>query len=189
MAYNQGSRGNWRGPRSANRGYPGEGIWGDRDYPGEDLQGYGPSGGWVERPPYAPSGVTLEPTGPEFAGQGVYGDLVNWRPDDRGSRDYRGVGPRGYQRSNERIREEIHERLTDDPYVDPTDVEVQVQDGIVTLSGAIPDRAMKRRTEDDVAAIRGVRDVRNLLRTGDGSQQSGSPTGSTERTIPRASRR
>jgi osmotically-inducible protein OsmY len=39
---------------------------------------------------------------------------------------YAGRGPRGYRRSDERIREDINDRLTDDWYIDASDVEVIV---------------------------------------------------------------
>src|SRR5690349_12724835 len=61
-----------------------------------------------------------------------------------------GKGPKGYVRRDESIQEEIHEMLTRDEQVDATDVEVQVVSGVVTLSGSVPDRQMKYRTEEMV---------------------------------------
>lgn len=77
---------------------------------------------------------------------------------------YRGRGPRGYVRSDERIRENVCERLTVDRYVDATDIEVSVAEGIVTLSGTVDNRAEKRLAEDAVDTVPGVRDVDNRLR-------------------------
>src|SRR5256885_12501149 len=45
-----------------------------------------------------------------------------------------GRGPKGYRRSDERIREEVMERLTFSPDIDASDVEVEVQDGVVSRS-------------------------------------------------------
>jgi osmotically-inducible protein OsmY len=75
-----------------------------------------------------------------------------------------GRGPRGYIRSDERIREEVNERLTADRYVDATEIEVSVEEGIVTLTGKVDNRAEKRLAEDCVDDVSGVRDVNNLLR-------------------------
>lgn len=77
-----------------------------------------------------------------------------------------GKGPSGYTRSDERIREDVCDRLTDDPYVDATNIEVAVQGGEVTLSGRVDRRADKRRAEDIAERISGVREVNNRLRIG-----------------------
>ena len=76
---------------------------------------------------------------------------------------HRGRGPRGYIRSDERIREEVNERLTEDRYVEATEIEVSVEEGIVTLTGKVDNRAEKRLAEDCVDDVSGVRDVNNLL--------------------------
>jgi hypothetical protein len=90
-----------------------------------------------------------------------------------GSRDdFRGRGPRGYQRSSERIFEDVCEALTEDPAVDASDIEVVVQKGIVTLRGSVSDRRQKRRAEDVAEEAHGVRDVRNQLEIGDGEMLS-----------------
>lgn len=73
-------------------------------------------------------------------------------------------GPRGYRRSDERVREDACELLTDDERIDASNVEVAVQDGEVTLSGAVNSRAQQRRAEDVVAELSGVKDVHNRLR-------------------------
>lgn len=77
---------------------------------------------------------------------------------------YRGRGPKGFQRSDERIREMVCERLEDHDAVDASDIEVMVSGGEVTLTGHVPDRQMKRMAEDVAESIPGVRDVNNDLK-------------------------
>lgn len=77
---------------------------------------------------------------------------------------YRGRGPKNYQRSDERIREDVCERLERDDRVDASDLEVLVDGGIVTMSGTVQDREMKRRAEDLAESCGGVRDVQNQIR-------------------------
>jgi len=77
---------------------------------------------------------------------------------------YAGRGPRNYQRSDERIREEVNERLTDDPRVDASDIEVEVRNGEVTLRGRVEERRDKRTAEEVIENLPGVKDVKNELR-------------------------
>jgi osmotically-inducible protein OsmY len=79
---------------------------------------------------------------------------------------YAGRGPRGYRRSDERIREDVNERFTDDWRVDASDIEVSVDNGVVTLAGRVGSRAEKRRAEDVAESVSGVTDVSNQLRVG-----------------------
>jgi osmotically-inducible protein OsmY len=80
------------------------------------------------------------------------------------TRDSRwGRGPKGYQRSDTRIHEEVCDRLTFSD-VDAENVEVTVSNGEVTLSGTVRDRQDKRRAEDLAEEIPGVRDVHNSIR-------------------------
>lgn len=77
---------------------------------------------------------------------------------------YAGQGPRGYQRSDDRIKEDVCERLTQHGNIDATNIEVSVSNGEVTLRGTVENRDMKRRAEDAVESVSGVQDVRNELR-------------------------
>lgn len=77
---------------------------------------------------------------------------------------HRGKGPKNYKRSDERIREEILDRLTDDPYVDASEIEVSVQAGEVSLAGIVDARSAKRRSEDIVESVAGVTHVENRLK-------------------------
>jgi hypothetical protein len=79
---------------------------------------------------------------------------------------YVGRGPRGYQRSRERLLEDVNEALTRDPDLDPTDIDVQVEGDEVTLLGRVASRRDRRHAEDLAAAVPGVRDVQNRLRVG-----------------------
>ena len=90
---------------------------------------------------------------------------------------YAGRGPKDYQRSDERIREEISDRLTDDHRVDATEISVQVSGGQVTLSGSVMDREQKRQAEDVVERVSGVREVTNNIRVSTGSSQPGTGKG------------
>jgi hypothetical protein len=75
-----------------------------------------------------------------------------------------GLGPRGYQRADERIYEEVCERLTYDPDVDASDIEVIVSSGQVTLLGTVSDRRQKYNAEDAIEFIAGVRDIQNRIK-------------------------
>jgi osmotically-inducible protein OsmY len=78
--------------------------------------------------------------------------------------EHRGRGPKGYKRSDGRIEEDVNDRLTDDPYLDASDIEVSVKDGEVTLSGLVGRREDKRRAEDLAELVSGVGNVQNNLR-------------------------
>lgn len=84
--------------------------------------------------------------------------------DMRSAEHHRGRGPKGYQRSDERIREDVNDRLTDDPHVDASEIDVSVQNREVTLSGTVKSRFEKRHAEDLVESISGVSHVQNNLR-------------------------
>ena len=77
---------------------------------------------------------------------------------------FAGRGPQGYKRSDERIKEDVNETLTQDPDIDPTNIQVEVQNGEVTLKGTVSDREAKRRAEDIADSCPGVREVQNQLR-------------------------
>jgi osmotically-inducible protein OsmY len=83
-------------------------------------------------------------------------------------RGYRGQGPRGYKRSDERISDEVHERLTEDAWLDASDISVTVLAGEVTLSGTVENREAKHRAERIVEDITGVIHVQNNLRRASG---------------------
>lgn len=77
---------------------------------------------------------------------------------------YAGRGPKGYQRSDERLRDEVCDRLTADPDIDASEITVTVQDCEVTFEGTIPNRSMKRGAEECAEEVSGVRQVHNRLR-------------------------
>jgi osmotically-inducible protein OsmY len=75
-----------------------------------------------------------------------------------------GRGPKNYRRSDERIREDICDRLTVHPDVDASDLEVRVDNGIVTISGSVESRHEKRIAELIADDTLGVDDVENQLK-------------------------
>ena len=83
-------------------------------------------------------------------------------PEEPGS--FAGLGPRGWRRPDERIAEEIVQRLTDADWLDASDVEVEVSDGVVTLAGEVETREERRAAEEIAAEVSGVVDVVDELR-------------------------
>lgn len=140
-------------------------------------QGYGSQG-------YTPEGYGQSGYGPGgragYGGRGSFGSQTGFGQTSMDAsgmtagQSYRGRGPKGYQRSPERLKEDICERLTEAPDVDASEITVQCKDGIVTLEGTVENRQMKHRAEDIVEACSGVRDVENRLRV------VASPSGSGE---------
>ena len=95
-------------------------------------------------------------------------EIASWFGDEDAARrreeDHRGKGPRGYQRSDDRIREDVSDRLSDDPRVDASEIDVTVQSSEVTLAGEVTSKAAKRYAEDCADAVSGVSHVQNNLR-------------------------
>jgi hypothetical protein len=102
----------------------------------------------------------------------AYGGSAYTRMGSYGHGPFSGRGPRGYQRTDDRVREDVCERLTHDPWIDASDVEVTVRAGEVTLSGSVRDRADKRHAEDIAERAFGVREVHNNLRVTGGWENS-----------------
>jgi hypothetical protein len=78
--------------------------------------------------------------------------------------DHRGRGPRGYKRSDQRIQEDVSDRLMDDPRLDASEIQVHVSEGEVTLTGNVGSRADRRRAEDIAESVSGVSYVMNNVR-------------------------
>ena len=97
------------------------------------------------------------------AGTGDWRGQEEWN-DDYWSGPHAGRGPKDYRRSDERIHEDICERLTEHPSIDASDIEVTVGDGDVTLTGRVESRAVKHLTEVMVETVSGVKEVHNQLR-------------------------
>jgi hypothetical protein len=107
-------------------------------------------------------------------GWGGYGRSNDWgmgrRTSDLWSGErytggrFSGRGPKGYRRSDDRILEEVCERLTRHPEIDASEMEVRVVGGEVTLTGGVEDRHMKRLSEDVAEEVSGVTDVHNELK-------------------------
>lgn len=103
-----------------------------------------------------------------------FGRERRYMNDDRG---HRGRGPKNYARSDERINEEVHERLTDDSWLDASNINVSVSGGEVTLSGTVENREAKHRAERIVEDLSGVKHVQNNLRIAETSPLTGSGRG------------
>lgn len=104
--------------------------------------------------------------------------------------EHRGKGPKGYKRSDDRIREDVSEELKEHGDVDASDIEIEVHDGDVTLRGEVRTRREKRLAEECIEGVAGVQDVQNQLRvrtqnsgeSGDDSRKQGGGSQSTSRT-------
>ncbi len=159
-----------------------------REYENRGYQnrGYGDQGSWGQ--PYGDE-YRSQDWSRQFGGRESFGDMYDrerrgpqWNLQNRGR--FFGKGPRNYQRSDQRILEEINDRLTDHPEIDATDIEVKVNSGEVTLSGSVTERYQKRLAEDMVENIGGVKQVHNQIRiqqefsTGTQSQQQRKTAGS-----------
>lgn len=151
--YNQGGQREYR--RDEDRGYVQQGQSSPRD-----QEAYQRNQGYESRDRGMPA------YGPQY-GQGGYtggGQNEDWRTPG----PFTGRGPRGYQRSDERIREEVSDRLSQHGRIDASDMDIQVQNGEVTLGGNANSRDEKRMAEDVAASVPGVSDVNNQIKVKQG---------------------
>ncbi len=94
----------------------------------------------------------------------LYGQASGFDEVSRAAGPRRFTGPKGYQRSDERIREDICEALMQERDIDSGDVSVAVREAHVELTGSVPERRMKHAIEDLADACPGVREVDNRIR-------------------------
>jgi hypothetical protein len=184
------SRDAWREGQSSQRGFSGGGQ--DRDY--EQRSRFDTS--WRPEPWQAgplsqglgrrssDSGTGFDESGESGWGSGRQNYERSFSESGRGGRSsegpHSGRGPKGYQRSDERVREDICDRLTEHGHIDASEIEVTVKNGEVTLNGSVENRQMKHMIEDLVDAVGGVKDVQNHLRVAkseEGSRRESSQNG------------
>jgi HSP20 family molecular chaperone IbpA len=146
-----------------------------------------PGFGYRQRADYTEGGDRYrawnEPWGPWEArperGAGRRHEEPLWeRVKETVKKTFAGKGPKGFTRSDSRILEDVCELLMEHPEVDPTEIEVTVQAGEVTLTGTVTERRQKRLAEDVASEVMGVKDVANRLRVEDPSRAAaaaGSP--------------
>jgi osmotically-inducible protein OsmY len=176
----------WRGYvvpyRYYGPGYRGVGYYGvwylGQEAGAQDFDGGGSAGSSAGRAGEGRWDQGGRRVGWDQAGQG------SWGEGDRGRQrgGYAGRGPKGYQRSDDRIKEDVSDRLTANDQLDASEIEVTVRQAEVTLTGTVPDRESKRLAEDLTERVTGVRDVMNQLRVerearngrhGDGTARQG----------------
>jgi osmotically-inducible protein OsmY len=177
----------WTGRQEGYRGgsfYGGQGYggpgYGRHGYGGQGWRGYGE--GWTGGRREAGYGRGREQDRSWF--DRAADEVSSWFGDEEAEhrrrrdqeRGHYGKGPRGYSRSDDRIREDVNDRLTDDWQIDASEIEVTVSSGEVTLNGTVTGREEKRRAEDIAENVSGVRHVQNNLRL----QSSGTGLPSTE---------
>jgi hypothetical protein len=118
-------------------------------------------------------------------------EVMSWFGDEDAARrrrqDHSGRGPQNYTRSDDRIREDVNDNLTEDWGVDASNVNVTVSNGEVTLDGTVATRLQKRRAEDCAEDVSGVKNVQNNLRvqersTWDRNDRSDTATSSAKST-------
>src|SRR4029453_1306120 len=159
--YGRGYSGRYRNPRETRSPYPDDFGGYGRDY--TERSGYETTGRnrWDYGYPETESGRYYGRSGGYSQGDRGWWDrasdeVASWFGDEEAERrrrmddiqgDYRGRGPRGYTRSDERIEEDINDRLTDHPYLDASNIEVDVANSEVVLSGTVDGRHAKRLAE------------------------------------------
>lgn len=170
-------------------GKTGQDSWRHRDDNRQYTRDFG--GGHAQSDRFAPWGPYNGPDSPQRAGRfnespgngtGVYGapdsydeylrsrtgrsDAGYRNPEPWTASHYpqRGQMPKGYTRSDERIKDDVIERLYHAGGIDLSDISVDVKNGTVALSGTVAHRSLKHRIEDICENCIAVTDVENRIR-------------------------
>ncbi len=146
--------------------------WRRTEAPGSSYGGYGPQGfgGYGTR-----GGNYGSVSSGRWMGEGYGGpsaeetrsgryDFGRWGTVGRAGRGPQEHWPKSYTRSDERIREDLYERIVHHSYIDASDVAIAVSDGRVTLEGTVPERHMKHDIENIADECPGVKDIDNRIR-------------------------
>ena len=161
-----------RGPMGVS-GRPEPRFGDDRGRYGSEPGSYGGSMGGMDHRPARFSEPGQPHRQPSHEGQAGGA----WNAPKSEPRPFAGKGPKGYVRADARMHEDICEHLSEG-HVDASDIEVTVADGVVRLSGSVPDKHTKRYAEDIAEECRGVKSVENELRVVKASDRAGTTAAS-----------
>jgi hypothetical protein len=102
---------------------------------------------------------------PHYKGTEHYGIEGEWSRNPHYSfYNYSGRGPKDWTRSDERIREDLNERLAQDPWIDASEINVEVKNSEITLKGSVEGRDARRRADEIAESVVGATQVHNHLR-------------------------
>lgn len=176
-------RAGWQGDDAQDFGgqHPSHRAWGSRNFgsqrrfdeasdrrPGGGMDAFGDGGRMAASGGYGAYGGYGIPAGGER-----HAGSLDWLAGDRSAWGSNGLTdqprfgrrtPKGYTRSDERIKDDLCERLYHTEDVDVGEVTIEVRDGTITLEGSVPERRMKHRIEDIAEQCIGVHDVENRIR-------------------------
>jgi hypothetical protein len=79
-------------------------------------------------------------------------------------KNYYGLGPKGYKRSDMRLKDEACLLMNQDPILDSTNIQIDVLNNVIYLRGIVDSRRDKKRAEVLVEDIYGIEDVQNQLK-------------------------
>lgn len=162
--------------RSGGKEYRGNSRRGQTDYGRADY-GAGAENSRTHQPGFDHGAQHQNRRGYYSAHQGGFPNQPNetsFGQENYNPNSQRGKGPKNYQRNDQRILEDINDRLTDDRHIDASDIEVSVQHGEVILSGQADSRQAKRHAADLAEAVSGVRHLENRIRVRDQHAAPGS---------------
>jgi osmotically-inducible protein OsmY len=159
-----GESGYGRQPQTGARSSPG--YYGSRSM-SEDWGG-GAGGGYG----YGRQGSSSGQSGQNYSGAQTlgaesgtgYAGRQGWESTGQTMGQYVGRGPKNYLRSDDRIRDDVCRRLTENPEVDASNIDVDVSNREVTLTGNVSSREQRRKAEDCAEQIPGVSHVQNNIR-------------------------
>jgi hypothetical protein len=178
--YGQGQYGGQYGQGQYGQGHYGSGQYGSQYGQGQYGQGFGVApGGYTPSNNNSNYGSSYGGSyGPSYGsyGQGRSGSFGSGYGSQGRNRQLR--GPKGYKRSDERIREDICDRLSMQD-IDSSEIEVTVSNGEVTLAGTVSDRSMKWEAEQVCDAVQGVNEINNQIRVKRMQESASGTTGSS----------
>jgi osmotically-inducible protein OsmY len=144
-------RGSSRNPSATNQTYPTD-YWDYTDYYYED----------VGNPQYAGYETQeMQSQDMDYASAPVWVIEEYWWAVPG---PHTGKGPKGFERSDRDIQNEVSRRMAQNGQLDASGIDVNVNNCEVTLSGLVNSRQDKRLAEDIADSVFGVEDVHNQLR-------------------------
>jgi len=161
---------NWDGESSRHSSTRGRNFSGQQNFRREasrhpeDQHFFGEEGSDSRHPYNQPRSQSYESHPESFQSRGDVWSDRGLRQSYGGQGRHFGRGPQGYQRSDERIKEEICDTLMRDSEIDVENVTIEVSECVVTLKGQVDSKHCKRMVEDLCEEVLGVKEVENQLK-------------------------